>query len=850
MNEKVLHTLEFDKIKEMLAGMAGTEAAKRRCRELEPYTDIKKIRQLQQETADSLSRIYKSGSIGFHGIPDITDSMRRLEIGGVLGIRELMNVGSVLRNSKAVKKYGDSELTDSLTSKFEALDPVTSLENEITRCIISEEEIADDASSGLKNVRRQIKITGDKVRETLTKVLNSSGEMLRDNLITTRNGRYCLPVKQEYKNSFGGMVHDQSATGSTVFMEPEAVIRLNNELAELAAKEKEEIEKVLANLSNMAGEVLETIECDYKVLVELDFVFARGNLAKKMKATEPIFNENHYINIKKGRHPLIEQHKVVPIDVFLGYKPEGLTESLKVAGTAALGKDNRADSKKNKKSGTPEIPEKVSTESLELGYIEGAVNNGFDMLVITGPNTGGKTVTLKTLGLMTIMGQAGLHIPAFEGSSLGIFEEVYADIGDEQSIEQSLSTFSSHMTNTVKILSRADENSLVLFDELGAGTDPIEGAALAMSILTHLHNKGITTAATTHYSELKIFALNTEGVSNGSCEFNVETLQPTYKLLIGIPGKSNAFAISRKLGLSDEIIEEAKGFIKERDESFEDIISRLNADRQKIASEKEELERSLAAQKELEKQLREKNEKLDKQKADILRKADEKARDILQKAKDYADSSIRTMNKLQLNAGNAREMEEQRAKLRERLESTDKYISKNGKKAAKAAAPAHSATKDHEFVPGDEVHVISMNLDGKVLEKENAKGEIKVSMGILKMDVKRSDLELKKSAEKVKREEHQRDVSAGLRMAKSMSASPELNIIGQYTADAEHTVEGFIDDAFLAHLPNVTIIHGTGTGALKKMVWDILQRTKYVKSYRLGGMGEGDGGATIVEFKY
>ncbi len=797
MNDKVLHTLEYDKIIAELSELAGTSMGKKKCSELKPYGKIETIRQLQAETSDALARIYKKGSLSFSGISDIQPSLKRLEVGGCLGIVELLRISSMLTAALRAKSYESGEdARDTLTSKFEAIEPLSALNNEINRCIISEEEIADDASNGLKSVRRNIKLTNDKVRDALSKILSSSSSMLQDTIITMRNGRYCLPVKQEYKNSFDGMEHDQSATGSTVFMEPMAVVKLNNELSELAVREKEEIEKVLETLSSLAAENIGSLSCDLVTLSELDFIFARGLLAKQMKATEPVFNKNRFINIKKGRHPLIEAHKAVPIDIYLGVNPQP----------------------------------------------EGDGYKPFTMLVITGPNTGGKTVTLKTIGLLTLMGQSGLHIPAMDGSSLGIFKEVYADIGDEQSIEQSLSTFSSHMTNTVKILSQADKDSLVLFDELGAGTDPVEGAALAMAILTHLHEKDIHTIATTHYSELKMFALSTSGVTNGSCEFNVETLSPTYKLLIGVPGKSNAFAISKKLGLGDDIIEIAGGFIETKDESFEDVISGLNNEKALVAKEREEAEAALKAAKDNEQKVLEKSRKVDNTKEKLIREANEEARRILQEAKDYADETIRKINKLSQSGNQTKEMEKERQNLREKLGNTDEKIIAVRKSSAKTATEV--------FKTGDIVRVISMDIEGKVLSEPDAKGEVEVSMGILHSKISSDDLELIKSVKEVKEEEHKQKVGNSIRMAKAMRISPELNIIGMHTAEAESVVEGYIDDAYLAHLPKITIIHGRGTGALRDLVADVCKRTKYVSSFRAGWFGEGDMGVTIVEFKY
>lgn len=796
MNEKALRVLEYHKIIERLVGLAGSMLGREKCHNLVPMVNLNEITRMQKETSDALARLYAKGTLSFSGIPDIRGSIKRLEIGATLGAGELLKISSVLTATLRAKNYGynqksggesEEAATDSLTEMFQLLEPLSPINNEILRCIISEEEIADDASPGLKSVRRSMKITNDKIHEQLNSIMNAAAAkgQLQDAIITMRNGRYCVPVKQEYKNSFQGMMHDQSSTGSTAFIEPMAIVKLNNELAELGIREQEEIEKILADLSNLVAVEKENLDYNLKTLSELDFIFARAQLSKQMKASEPRFNQNKYINIKKGRHPLIDPHKVVPIDIYLG-------------------KD-------------------------------------FDLLVITGPNTGGKTVSLKTVGLFTLMGQSGLHIPAFDGSELSVFNEVYADIGDEQSIEQSLSTFSSHMTNTVSILQHADEDSLVLFDELGAGTDPTEGAALAMSILSYLHERRIRTIATTHYSELKIFALSTSGVSNACCEFSVETLRPTYRLLIGIPGKSNAFAISQKLGLSTQIIEQAKGFIQTKDESFEDVISNLEASRVAMEKDKEEISRYKKEVEDLKKKLTEKNTKIDSAKERILREANEKAREILQEAKDYADETIRKFNKWSTSGTTNKEMESERAALRDRLGEADSKLVVKKKKNQKK----HDAS---DFKVGDTVHVISLNLKGTVSTLPNAKGDMYVQMGILRSLIHMSDVELI-DEEPVVEKNVSKTQSGKIRISKSSTISPELNIIGKRVDEALPIVDKYLDDAYLAHLPQVTIIHGRGTGALKEAVHAHLKRTKYVKSYRVGGFGEGDHGVTIVEFK-
>lgn len=791
MNEKALKKLEYNKIIDKLTALAGSGLGKELCASLLPSNDLFEIRARQKETSDALSRIFKKGSLGFYGLHDIRGSLKRLEVGSTLGAGELLHISSVLDATLRVKAYGardtEEHAGDSLDEMFTSLEPLSPLNNEIKRCIISEEEIADDASPALKSIRRSMKVTNDKIHEQLNSMVNSSSTrtMLQENIITMRNGRYCIPIKQEYRGQVPGMIHDQSSSGSTLFVEPMAVVKLNNDLKELEIKEQEEIEKILADLSNQAGFEAEKLDTNVKVISQLDFIFARAALSKQMKGSEPIFNDKFIINIKKGRHPLIDPKKVVPIDI-------------------NLGKD-------------------------------------FTLLVITGPNTGGKTVSLKTVGLFTLLGQAGLHIPAFDGSELAVFEEVYADIGDEQSIEQSLSTFSSHMTNTVSILEQANYKSLVLFDELGAGTDPTEGAALAMAILSNLHKRKVCTMATTHYSELKVYALSTEGVCNACCEFDVETLRPTYRLLIGIPGKSNAFAISSKLGLPGSIIEDAKNLIGVQDKSFEDLLSDLEKNR--VALENEQLEISKTRQEidELRRRLEQKNEKLDSSREKLMAEAKEEAMRILSEAKDYADRTIKNFNKWSEQGGISREMESERSALREKLTQAQSGLSlKNNKKAKKPA-------KAGEFKLGDAVNVLSLGLKGTVSSLPNAKGDLFVQMGILRSQVNISDLELIDEPV-ITGPNINRTGSGKIKMSKTATISTEVNLIGKTVDEALSVLDKYLDDAYLSHLPQVTVIHGRGTGALKNAVHSHLKRTKYVKSYREGAFGEGGQGVTIVEF--
>ena len=793
MNTKVLTTLEYTKIIDLLTEKADSEPGKKLCRELVPSTDLSAIRTAQRETKDALARLFRIGSTSFGSNRDLGFSIRSLEIGSSLSMSELLKLASFLDNVIRIKTYGKKDRedlpNDSLDAYFEGLTPMTQLANEINRCILSEEEMADDASPKLKSIRRSKLSTNEKIHSQLTSMVNGAYRtFLQDAVITMRDNRYCIPVKAEYKSQVSGMVHDQSSTGSTFFIEPAAVVNLNNQLKELDLQEQEEIEVILGDLSCQAAVHTAELAADQKIMTTLDFIFAKAKLAMEQNATEPIFNTEHYIQIRKGRHPLLDKKKAVPIDV-------------------RLGKD-------------------------------------FDLLVITGPNTGGKTVSLKTVGLFTLMGQAGLHIPALDRSELSIFSEVYADIGDEQSIEQSLSTFSSHMTRVVHILQHADADSLCLFDELGAGTDPTEGAALAIAILNYLHDRGIRTMATTHYSELKIYALSTNFVENACCEFDVETLRPTYRLLIGIPGKSNAFAISSKLGLSDEIIHAAKEQISKEDESFEDVIADLEQSRVTIEKEQQEIAEYKERIRTLQEQLQKKNEKIDQAKDKILRDANEKARAILQEAKDVADETIRDFNKAGASA-DIKELEKKRQKVR------DKINEKNGKLALgnTQKKPADQKTVDpKKLKKGDSVKIISMNLKGIVNTLPDTRGNLFVQCGIMRMQTNVNDLVPVKE-ETITAPALQRTNTGKLKMSKSFSVSSEINLLGCTVDEAIAKLDKYLDDAYLAHLPSVRVVHGKGTGALRNAVQSHLKRLKYVKEYRLGEYGEGDAGVTIVTFK-
>lgn len=791
MNQKTLTKLEYHKIIAMLEEQASSFRGRQLCRKLKPMTNLDKINTSQEQTAAAFTRLIKKGRISFSDAAPVEESMKRLEVGAALGSGELLRILKLLQTAGRVKAYGrhdtQDELTDCLDAYFEQLEPLTLLANEIERCIINEDEISDDASSTLKHIRRNINNMNDKVHATLTNLVNGSlRTYLQDPIITMRGDRYCLPVKAECRGNVQGMIHDQSSTGSTLFIEPMAVVKLNNDLKELYAKEQEEIQVILARLSEDTAEYIEEIRTDYRSLTDLDFIFARGRLALEMNGSRPLFNTEGRIYIREGRHPLLDARKVVPI-------------------TISLGKD-------------------------------------FTLLIVTGPNTGGKTVSLKTVGLLTLMGQAGLHIPAGDHSELAVFHQVYADIGDEQSIEQSLSTFSSHMTNIVSFLQDVDENSLVLFDELGAGTDPTEGAALATAILSYLHKRGIRAMATTHYSELKVYALSTPGVENACCEFDVESLKPTYRLLIGIPGKSNAFAISSKLGIPDYIIEDAKKRLTEQDVSFEDMMTDLETSKRTIEKEREEIAAYKREIEALKMQTRQKQDKLDEQRERILREANEKANAILRDAKDVADETIKNFRKFGKENISAADMEKERERLRKKIKDTSAASTIKAQKPKKAYKPS-------DFKLGESVKVLSMNLTGTISSKPDSRGNVTVQMGILRSQVNISDLEIIEDVNPYSPKAMKRTSKSKIKMSKSLSVSPEINLLGKTVDEAVSELDKYLDDALLSHLNSVRVVHGKGTGALRKGIHEYLRRQKHVKSYRLAEYGEGDAGVTIVELK-
>lgn len=790
MNAKALTTLEYDKIIQLLADKASSNPGREMCLSLTPADTLSQITLRQTQTGDALSRLLKKGSISFGSNHNLKQTCRHLEIGGAITAADLLKIASMLENVARVKNFGrmEKEHEDSLSGFFDELEPLTGVSTEIRRCILAEDEFADDASPALKHIRKALANAGEKIHSQLLSMVNGSYRTyLQDPVITMRNNRYCIPVKAEHKSQVPGMVHERSQTGSTLFIEPAAIVELNNKIKELCEEEKEEIEHILTELSAMLTEHTEALKRNGEIMTILDFVFAKAELAIEMNATRPVFNEDGIIHIRKGRHPLLDKTKVVPIDVRLG--------------------------------------------------------EGFRQLIITGPNTGGKTVSLKTVGLFSLMAQAGLHIPALDRSQLTVFHDVYADIGDEQSIEQNLSTFSSHMTNIVNIMKEADHRSLILFDELCAGTDPTEGAALAIAILSTLHERGCFTMATTHYSELKIYALSADGVENACCEFDVETLSPTYHLLIGVPGKSNAFAISEKLGLSKKLIEKAREQISTEQESFEDVLStletsRIQMEREKLLfdRQKEELQQKIQS-------FESQKEKFEARKEKILLEANEQARDILKEAKDVADETIRSFQKFDDNTS-MKEMEQKRSKVRQHISDKESRLTLKTPKAAKTAPKLKAA----ELHLGDRIKVLSMNLKGTVSSKPDAKGYLFVQCGIIRSKVHISDLVLIPEDD-ITAPAMSKSTFGQIKMSKSANVRTEINLLGKTVDEAITALDKYLDDAYMAHLPSVRIVHGKGTGALRSAVQSHLKSLSYVASYRLGEFGEGDSGVTIATFK-
>lgn len=790
MNNKSLSTLEYNKIISRLVSFACSDGAKQILHKLEPMTDIDKINTALDYTNDALTRVYQKGSVDFSRIKDIRGSIARLKVGSSLNALELLNISMLLECAAHIKGYYEQR-ADSIQPLIDMLDPVTLLNNAIKKCIISEDEISDDASANLRSIRRQKNIAADRIHTELNKILNSPSTRtyLQDYVITTRQGRFCLPVKAEYKSLMPGMVHDQSSTGSTVFIEPAAVVKLNNDIRELELKEQAEIEVILADLSAKAAEYTDSLLSDYEILTNLDCIFAKALLSRHFNCSRPVMNNKGIVNIKKGRHPLIEPHTVVPIDIYLG--------------------------------------------------------TDFNLLIITGPNTGGKTVSLKTVGLLTLMAQAGLNIPALEHSDIAVFDNIFADIGDEQSIEQSLSTFSSHMTNTVDILKKADSNSLILFDEIGAGTDPTEGAALAIAILDSLHRRNITTMATTHYSEIKMYALTTDGVENACCEFDVQSLRPTYRLLIGVPGKSNAFAISKKLGLSDNIINDASRRLDSEDIKFEDLVTDLEQSRVTIEREREELNEYKAQIAQLKSELTKKTERLDERTDNIIRKANEEAARILKDAKEYTDKTINAMNK---HGMTVKELEKHRSAIREKMNKRQEKL----KIEPANNISEHKAHDISEFKVGMHVKVLTMNVIGTVSQIHKNKNQVTVLVGSLstKMDIKNlAILKGYKDPAETSSKPKGAGGSGKIKMSKSSSVSSEINLLGYTVDEAIAVLDKYLDDAYIARIPQVRIVHGKGTGALRSGITSYLHGVPYIKEFRLGQIGEGAEGVTIVTFK-
>ena len=790
MNNKSLSTLEYNKIISRLVSFACSDGAKQVLHKLEPMTDIDKINTALDYTNDALTRVYQKGSVDFSRIKDIRGSIARLKVGSSLNALELLNISMLLECAARIKGYYEQR-ADSIQPLIDMLDPVTLLNNAIKKCIISEDEISDDASANLRSIRRQKNIAADRIHTELNKILNSPSTRtyLQDYVITTRQGRFCLPVKAEYKSLMPGMVHDQSSTGSTVFIEPAAVVKLNNDIRELELKEQAEIEVILADLSAKAAEYTDSLLSDYEILTNLDCIFAKALLSRHFNCSRPVMNNKGIVNIKKGRHPLIEPHTVVPIDIYLG--------------------------------------------------------TDFNLLIITGPNTGGKPVSLKTVGLLTLMAQAGLNIPALEHSDIAVFDNIFADIGDEQSIEQSLSTFSSHMTNTVDILKKADSNSLILFDEIGAGTDPTEGAALAIAILDSLHRRNITTMATTHYSEIKMYALTTDGVENACCEFDVQSLRPTYRLLIGVPGKSNAFAISKKLGLSDNIINDASRRLDSEDIKFEDLVTDLEQSRVTIEREREELNEYKAQIAQLKSELTKKTERLDERTDNIIRKANEEAARILKDAKEYADKTINAMNK---HGMTVKELEKHRSAIREKMNKRQEKL----KIEPANNISEHKAHDISEFKVGMHVKVLTMNVIGTVSQIHKNKNQVTVLVGSLstKMDIKNlAILKGYKDPAETSSKPKGAGGSGKIKMSKSSSVSSEINLLGYTVDEAIAVLDKYLDDAYIARIPQVRIVHGKGTGALRSGITSYLHGVPYIKEFRLGQIGEGAEGVTIVTFK-
>ena len=787
MNEKVFKSLEYNKILDMAASYAATADAKSKLLSLVPSFEFDEVKHLLELTSQAMSMIAMHGNLPAAPVKNITAAMKRCEMGGTLSLSELINIGVLLRMSRQILKYmDDAERFPLLTEISGNITVHRDLERDITDSIINEETLADSASPELAALRRQAGRLQAKIKDVLNGMLSSASKYLQDPIITMRGDRYVLPVKSEHKSSVPGIVHDSSSTGATLFIEPAAAVEINNKLRELAVAEKREIERIIAEFSARVGEVSGALTENYNAVITLDTLFAKAAFGRSIRANIPILNEEKYLSIKSARHPLINADSVVPVSIHLG-------------------KD-------------------------------------FDTLVITGPNTGGKTVTLKTVGLFALMCQSGFAIPAEIGSCMPVYTSIFADIGDEQSIEQSLSTFSAHMVNIVDILNNISPGALALFDELGAGTDPDEGAALAIEILEYIKSMGAITLATTHYSELKLYAVSAPRVENASCEFDVATLKPTYRLLIGVPGKSNAFAISKRLGLYDSIIEKAGARMSSESVRFEDIITELQTKREEARAAYEEAQELKAQSAKLKSELKNASAELEKKRQGIIDNARREAKEIIERANDETDELIKEIRRLSKEITNADSLEKMR-KLREQLrkKSNDNNVSLKNEYVK-------SKTRIEDIKLGMEVEILSMQETGTVASLPNKSGDLQVQIGIMKTKVNVSEIKIIKDTSHKKMGQKILSGRSGV-ASKSMSIKTELDLRGMYAYDATVTVDKFIDDAVLSSLKTFSIIHGKGTGALKKAVHDLLKQNKAVKSFRLGGLGEGDTGVTIVELK-
>ena len=793
--DKSIRTLELPAVLEVLAQKAVSEAARERCRKLYPSSDLDEVRRLLDETDAARTRLGLYGSPAFSGVKDVSAALTRADHGGMLNTRELLDIAGLLTASRRVSEYDRDRQGEAtvLDHYFSALHTNKYLEDRIRSAILDEETIADTASPELADIRRKMRVAATKGRQILQRIISSPSyaKVLQEALITQRDGRFVVPVKAECKGSLPGLVHDISSSGATLFVEPMGVVQANNELKELQAREEREIERILRQLSADCGDQMENILYDYDILVHLDVIFARAQLSYQMSAARPEVRRRGGIVLRRARHPLLDPAKAVPISVELGQQ--------------------------------------------------------FDTLVITGPNTGGKTVTLKTLGLLCLMAQCGLHIPADDGSIVRVFDRVLADVGDEQSIEQSLSTFSAHMANIVQILQQADEQSLLLFDELGAGTDPVEGAALAIAVIQEVRSRGALTAATTHYAELKTFAMTTAGVENASCEFDVQTLRPTYRLLIGIPGKSNAFAISRRLGLDEHVIEAARAQMDSESVRFEDVLTQLEEKRQRLERAQSEADRLWQQREEDARKARTFREQMEKAKENARSKGEAEAKRIVREAQAKVDAIFAELDELrrqQQKRADFQQMNDARANVRRGLNEAEALV------RSRESDPEPIPAPSRPIRVGDQVELPGVNRAAEVLTV-NADGSLVLQAGKMKMTVKRGQVRLLETAEEIqkKKKQQSRAQSSSPKIQLASRAASELDIRGYETLEAESVVDNYIDSAVMAKLGSVTIIHGKGTGALRKAVHEILRRNKAVKSFRLGRYGEGEAGVTIVELK-